>query len=211
MVTIRSLRPSVQIRLPPRADRYKLRHDNAQARVHVTRRLLDFPPPTPLGTPCRLWQGAVNRGGYGWRKVGARGQRQTVLMHRWVMETILERTLRRDEVVMHLCDNRLCYRADHLRVGTVRDNNEDMVNKGRLVHVANASPGERNARAKLSQRQVDHIRRLYRDGLRQGTIAEQYNISISTVSRVVRGVTWATGPERDLLAEARARLEAGNE
>jgi hypothetical protein len=35
------------------------------------------------------------------------------------------------KVVMHLCDNKLCYRYDHLRIGTHSENHADMMSKGR--------------------------------------------------------------------------------
>lgn len=211
MVAIRVLKPAVQIRMPERQSERGYRHDNAQARVHVVRRREDFPPPTPQLEPCVLWQGSVDHFGYGRHKTNRDGVRRTMNLHRWVMEQSLGRRLAKTEYVMHLCDNPPCYRLSHLVVGTAADNNHDMVNKGRLVHVANASPGESNGSAKLSQRQVDHIRRLWRDGLRAGTIATQYGVSITTIRRIVQGVTWATGPGRDLMAEARADLEARGE
>ena len=33
--------------------------------------------------------------------------------------------------VMHKCDNRRCFNPSHLQVGTIADNNHDMIRKGR--------------------------------------------------------------------------------
>lgn len=199
MVTIRRLKPSVQIRMPTKGESNGrgYRADNMRARVHTVRTRAQFPPPTPQPEPCVLWQGAVDRFGYGVRKYTRDdGKRVTITMHRWVMEQITGRRLRKDQVILHACDNPPCYRASHLSIGTLRSNNEDMYNKGRLVHVAQHLPGERNGKAKLSNRQADHIRRMYRDGLRTSTIAEHYGISRYTVARIVKGTTYATGPPK---------------
>lgn len=52
-------------------------------------------------------------------------------LHRWVFEQVLGRRLTNQETVLHLCDNPPCYRYDHLRLGTVQENNADMKAKGR--------------------------------------------------------------------------------
>jgi hypothetical protein len=133
MVEIRRLRqlntPFV-ISMPRKTDLPAPRRPSA---IKVTvRRLIDFPAPTPQPTPCRLWQGAATRDGYGQRKVWE-GEWKTVSMHRWAMSQSLGRPLSHHEVVMHLCDNRFCYRIDHLQVGSLLDNNADMFAKGRNV------------------------------------------------------------------------------
>ena len=95
-------------------------------RTLVLRRLVDHPPPTPQETPCRLWQGPLIAG-YGNKFIPGRG---SVLMHRWVWEQI-NGPIPDGMWVLHRCDNRLCYRYDHLFLGTNADNARDMWNKGR--------------------------------------------------------------------------------
>ncbi|MET0911437.1 MAG: HNH endonuclease [Ilumatobacteraceae bacterium] len=168
------------------------------------------PSPTPQPTPCRLWQGASGSDGYGWRKV----EGKPVSMHRWVMAQVVGRKLRPSEVVLHACDNPFCYRVDHLSIGTVRSNNDDMRAKGRATPPpVNVFHGECHPMAKLTRHQVRAIRGHRQSGLSVRTIAEMFEISPSTVRRICKGQTWAQfgdnqpkPPTRDLLAEARARL-----
>lgn len=98
----------------------------------VARRYLrDFPAPTPQSTPCRLAQGGLDVYGYGAKKIYVDGTRKSKKLHRWVIEQVLGRELAAHETVLHLCDNTACFRYDHLRVGTVQENNADMFAKGR--------------------------------------------------------------------------------
>ena len=207
MVEIRRLRPLVQIRLPqrPQPAARPPQWNPSNVKV-VVRRRDDFPPPTPQSTPCVLWQGSVDRQGYGRRKVDRRGMRVTIGVHRWVMEQVLGRHLETGEFIMHACDNPPCFRVDHLSVGSVYDNNFDMLQKGRATKPpVNVYRGENHPMAKLSGSQVAKVRRMYAEGLRATTIADEFSVHVSTIRRIVNGQRWASGPQRDLLAEARAR------
>jgi hypothetical protein len=57
-------------------------------------------------------------------------------MHRWVVAQIDGWDAIEGKVVMHLCDNRRCYRYDHLRIGTVADNVRDAAAKKRSYNAA---------------------------------------------------------------------------
>lgn len=79
---------------------------------------------TPDG--CHGWTGRLTDSGYGWFNPGKDGTRAA---HRWIMEYHLGRKLKRDELVLHSCDNRPCTRIAHLRVGTASDNMRDVVER----------------------------------------------------------------------------------
>lgn len=117
--------------------------------VIVRRRWQDFPPPTPQPTICKIWQGAVDKDGYGqilshshWASESDQKQRYRV--YRWVWEHA-HGPIPKGMVVRHKCDNRLCYRLSHLELGTVAENNADAALRGHLGP-AFAHPPSRIAR-----------------------------------------------------------------
>jgi hypothetical protein len=202
MVTIRRLSPSVgRIALPAR--------EHASNLLRVERRRADFPPPSPQSTPCVLWQGSVDKAGYGRMKRVVNGEWETVKVHRWVVEQLLGRRLGRFEVVMHACDNPPCFRLDHLAVGSIVDNNRDMFDKGRASPPpVNRFTGAEHPMARFKPHEVQRVRRDYRTGVSAKTLAAEWGCDIRTIRKLVEGVTYADTSTRDLLAEARARLEA---
>jgi len=83
-----------------------------------------------LSTPCREYQGTPNAGGYGvrQRKKTVR-EFGTAYVHRQIL--MMAGVDTEGLVVRHKCDNRICFRFDHLEVGTHQDNVRDMVERGR--------------------------------------------------------------------------------
>lgn len=144
--------------------------------------------PTKLDTPCREYMGARDHDGYGLRYVGKRMTR----VHRWVMEQIVG-SLRRDQLVLHRCDNPPCMRFDHLFVGTHAINNADRAAKGRSAHTGRFPhlTGERHSQAKLTQVQVDEIRRRVAAGEVQRAIAREFAVSPATICLLVSRKNWA--------------------
>ena len=86
--------------------------------------------------------------------------------------------------VLHACDNPPCCNTAHLFLGTKADNNADMYSKGR------AALGSRNGHAKLTESNVREIRALLASGLLQREIAERFGVTQTTISPLLRGVTW---------------------
>lgn len=84
----------------------------------------------------------------------------------------------------HRCDRPICCNPDHMEFGTQRDNLGDMVRRGR------ARVGSRNPGARLTEGQVAEIRRLYADGWLQREIAVAFEVTQTTVSRIVRRKSW---------------------
>lgn len=94
----------------------------------------------------------------------------------------------RSLVVMHTCDNPPCCNPHHLRLGTRGDNNRDRSSKGRGRE--HRQWGSANTRARLTQSDVDEIRRLANEEITQAEIAERFSIKQPQVSRIIKGTSW---------------------
>jgi DNA invertase Pin-like site-specific DNA recombinase len=102
-------------------------------------------------------------------------------------------------LVCHSCDNPLCVKPNHLFLGTVKDNAEDMVKKGRSPkgnrHGSQTKPqsrprGEKHGSAKLSEDQVKEIRSLRESGIGLNEIAAQYGVCFQLISLIARKKIW---------------------
>ena len=78
-------------------------------------------------TPCKLWTGAKNKRGYGWRRVGGKTRK----VHRLAWIEAYGEPPPETPYVLHYCDTPACYELEHLWLGTNDDNMRDMVAKGR--------------------------------------------------------------------------------
>ena len=87
--------------------------------------------------------------------------------------------------VLHHCDNPICVRPDHLFLGTLADNNHDMIVKGRQAR------GETHPYAKLTTNEVETIRQLV-GGIPQREIAKAFHVSQQLVSCITRGTRRVT-------------------
>ena len=92
-------------------------------------------------------------------------------------------------VVMHTCDNPSCFNVDHLRLGTVADNNADKGAKGRSR--GGSHPGVSNPVAKLTEHAVRWIRSYHQMGqYSQKELAEMFGVTHQTVSLIINRKTW---------------------
>ena len=139
---------------------------------------------------CWEWQGS-KRGGYGRIIVGSRsdGTRKVVMAHRLSYE-IAYGEIPKEMEVCHKCDNRCCVNPDHLFVGTHKDNMDDRDIKGRNI----SYKGEKNGRAKLSEKDVCDIKAKRANGATFQEIADEYGVHKKTVMDAVSGRNWAGLP-----------------
>ena len=70
---------------------------------------------------CWIWQGNVQRKGYGTISEGGQGTRKSFLVHR-LAYTLLKGPIPMDMTLDHLCRNHRCVNPDHLEVVTHKVN-----------------------------------------------------------------------------------------
>ena len=92
----------------------------------------------------------------------------------------------KDMCVLHKCDNSLCVRPSHLFLGTLKDNMQDMVAKGRAPDYK----GENHNRSKLKDKEVLEIRDLSKLGANAKSLAEHFGVSISCIVHILDRYTW---------------------
>lgn len=82
------------------------------------------------GSNCIEWQGKLDKYGYGRIDKRVNGKPTTFRVHRleWEKE---HGEIPANMFVLHKCDNRKCYKLEHLFLGTAGDNARDMCSKGR--------------------------------------------------------------------------------
>lgn len=135
---------------------------------------------TRLDSGCWLWTGVINASGYGVMKVNGK----STLAHRVSLEAFLG-TSAKGKNVLHSCDNPPCVNPDHLRLGTQKDNAEDMVTRGRSAR------GERSGSAKLTEKQVLEILAMCeRAEVSKAEIGRIYGVSHQTISDISLGKKW---------------------
>lgn len=138
--------------------------------LSVEERLLLRRSVTPVG--CWEFLGSRDDAGYGTMKVS----KKTRKVHRLAYEVWVG-PIPAGLDVLHHCDNPPCFNPTCLFLGDDAANVLDKAQKGR-------------AAKRLSAEQVLEIRRLDSAGTRNMEIADQFDISRSTVSNITHGTTW---------------------
>lgn len=133
-------------------------------------------------TPC--WETRYYKNNRGYGLVGYGNGLRTA--HKFVLETIIGRRLRKNELACHHCDNRACIRPNHLYVGSPKSNMQDMKRRGREVKAL----GTENGRAKLDPKRVRRIRRRHEAGWSLSEQARREGVAVPTILNVVNRVTW---------------------
>jgi hypothetical protein len=123
----------------------------------------------------------VNRHGYVQSQLWYGGKMKLCYVHRLVAGAFLGTS---DLEVNHLDGDKCNNVLSNLEYCTPQQN---MIHSRRVLGIGS---GERNGRAKLTAVQVVEIRELLRQGLCQGTIAKQFDVTSNLISQINVGRIW---------------------
>lgn len=129
-------------------------------------------------TGCWEWKLARNRLGYGSYGDNTGPKHVTRKAHRLAFE-LANGYL--PSAVLHRCDNPPCCNPAHLFAGTLSDNVQDMLTKGR------------GGVAVLTWAQANEIRSALAAGAQGRRLAVIYGVTEHAISKIKRGKTWRTG------------------
>jgi HNH endonuclease len=148
------------------------------------RNYVEKPGPPQVSTPCRIWQGTVNKDGYGvlsWDNDGERYSR----VHRitWVIHF---GPIPNGLWVLHHCDCPGCINPDHLYLGDAQSNMDAKMERGRNVNVT----GEDHGCSKFSWKDVSLIRYFLNQGWSCTRLAERYGVTRSAIELIRDWKSW---------------------
>ena len=97
--------------------------------------------------------------------------------------------------VLHKCDNPSCVRPDHIFLGTHTDNMQDMWTKGRGRCDGAGRKGAANGNSRLTEEQVDAIRRRLSAGESQRSLGLEFGVSKTLIGLIGKGRVWKNTQE----------------
>lgn len=149
---------------------------------------------------CWPWLRGADWDGYGCFTLFPQGKKKSYRAHR-IAYFLHYNEDPLDLVVRHLvCDNPPCCNAAHLAKGTINDNNQDSVQKGRratgvrngrYTHPEFIRRGENTPWSKLTEHDVRVMRRLQDEGWKPFQIFQFYpTVDRSNIYYVLKRQTW---------------------
>lgn len=135
---------------------------------------------------CWDWTAATNQKGYGlcWSPQHGRLRLATRLVFEWMIGPIPKGLF-----VCHRCDRPSCCHWRHLYLTDNAGNMRDCVRKGRTAK------GEKHGSAKLTQTQVEMIRKVYDEmEITQRDLGRCYGVDTKTVNFILLRTNWKHVP-----------------
>lgn len=137
------------------------------------------------GEGCWIWTGGRNGEGYGQFMY----QRRRTTAHRFAWQCSNGVACPAGRVIRHRCDNPPCVRPDHLEVGSTSQNVRDTyARRRRAAHTWPTGTARHNSQ--LDDETVAALRRAARSGRSVQSLADEVDVSYSTVLGAIRGARW---------------------
>ena len=121
---------------------------------------------------CWLWLASVNKDGYGQFWVGDR----FVPAHRYAYVYFASEPISPEDLICHTCDNPACCNPHHLFKGTIQDNVDDKMRKGR--HGSKSHP-------RYYEGEVYLMHKMYSNGFTTSLIAKVFKGHQGTIWRLL--------------------------
>lgn len=144
---------------------------------------------------CWRWNGWLDRHGYGQIRANNTRALAGVKAHRASWMIANGRLVPCEALVLHKCPgggNPWCVNPNHLALGTVQENVDDMIRNGRM-NQSNKAKGEAAGLSKLTEAQVILIKQKINLGLKRGeltAIANSVGVCPETIYAIASGKTW---------------------
>jgi len=130
---------------------------------------------------CWEWKASLDQCGYGQFRVNG----IYIGAHRVAYELTYGK-IEDNLCALHTCDNPPCCNPFHLKKGTRADNTNDMIIKGRW----NGGVGSKNGLSKLTESDVIEIRHKRELGYTIISLADEYGVTHTSISRICLKHTW---------------------
>ena len=131
---------------------------------------------------CWLWTGTRHRMGYGRFKLNGK----MMYTHR-IMWELKNGPIPDDLFVLHKCDNPPCCNPEHLELGDHSKNISDAIARG--LYTTPDQKGEKHSQARLSEKDVLEIRKLYHL-FSNRELAIRFGVSRSLICEIYKRKKW---------------------
>lgn len=148
---------------------------------------------------CWEWRGEKTHHGYGYCRLRRKGRSDVGGMAHRISYILIYGPIPDGLHVCHKCDNPLCIRADHLFLGTDKDNSDDKVRKQRhsfgpkhsAIMKEKSPKGQDVWLAKLRNEDIPKILELRREGHTYKQIGQQFGVDNTCIYKICKGKRWA--------------------
>lgn len=159
----------------------RTRREFSSVEEHLSyRSIIDNNAPKTNG--CYCINSTLKAGANGYTSIGINGKAQT--RHRFSFE-ISHRKLKDGELVMHLCNNKVCIEPAHLVAGNYKDNNSYTAGCGR------GYKGVNHHNTHLDEYDIRQMRNDFATGLfMKVELAKEYGITPQPMGLILNNKTW---------------------
>ncbi len=128
---------------------------------------------------CWIWHGTKVTRGYG--QISSNGKIWRAHRLSWALH---KGNIPAGVLVLHKCDNPSCVNPEHLFLGSVQDNVDDRIKKGRSARGSNMGS------SKLTEANVHAIRARLSHAETHVSIAASFDVTESAISHIAAGHSW---------------------